>query len=368
MARNIIVVTAKYILNPPNMVRLLSIVIIFGFNIVAADTYEQEIQNAIVALKEITPSEDAANLKRFNSIMDSNWKTFRKNKKTSIPILVKILQDELADKSPNDLVLLDIGWFLALSDENVELNSILLKAYEKIDFSKKIITQNEEQFFRFSMFLSSRELPGFLPLIDRRFLRKASGSFVVPQHSIVVNAHAQRTHLYGAYGGPAMRHLLSILKAEKNVETRRSILSILRRICTSDCATDVYELLRQETDHEAFVNATYIMLDNAGPVGKELYLKLIPGKLSPKTMDYFKSEQEYVRKIDYDFLVAKIQKVNSVSDIGYPFKFIQSKSDKASSIEKLIEYRRKCFFRVNQHGLGDVDITNLVINAIQYQE
>lgn len=368
MARNIIVVTAKSFSNPPSMVRLFGIVMLFGFSIVAADTYEQEIQNAIVALREITPSEDAASLKRFNSIMDSNWKTFRKDKKTSIPILTKVLQDEIADKKPNDLVLLDIAWFLALSDENVELNSILLKTYEKIDFAKEIITQNEEQFFRFSMFLSSRQLPGLLPLIDRRFLRKTTGSFVVPQHSIVVNARAQRTHLYGAYGGPATTHLLSLLKVEKDLATRRSILSILRRICTADCAAEIYELLRQETDHESFVNATYIMLDNAGPNGKELYLSLTPSKLSTKTMDYFKSEQEYVKKINYDFLIAKIQKVNNVSEIGYPFKFIQSKGNKTSSVEKLIEHRRKCFFRVNQHGLADVDITNMVINAIQYQE
>ena len=360
-------------------------------SISAIDPYEQEIQTAIVNLRKVTPSDKEEELKKFNSIMDENWKIFNKKKDISRPILINILKQEMASPNGNDLVLLDIGWFLALSDKQSELSSFLLNVYQKIDFTKKIISFNDEQFFRYSLFLSARQIPDFLPLIDKRYLRRESSSFVVPQHVIVVNGHSQRTHLYGVYGKPSNEHLLSILKSEKDVKIRRSLLSILRRTCTEACAQDIYELLRKETDHESFVNGSYIMLDNAGPKGRELYLQLKPSNLSEKTQDYLKSEQAYVKKVNFEYLVDKIEKKfgntpnnfseteilslteRMIEDYGksdrlHPLDFIRVKADKKVLIEKLMESRRKCFLRVNQHGLEDIDITNMVINALQYKK
>ncbi len=369
---------------------LFTIIIFSSMGLFASESYEEQVISSVESLRKISPTEDKKELENYNSIMDNNWSIFAKKKEVSLPILTEILNKEIVSKEPNHLLLLDLGWFIALSDEKAEFNSILFKVYEKIDYRQKIILYNSQQYFRYSLLLSSRQLPGFLNLIDQRFLKNEARSFFIPQHVAMVDAHAQRTHLYGIYGKESIRHLLDILKIEKDVPIRRSVLSILRRICTVECAQDTFELLSYEQDHESFVNGTYILLDNTGPKGRELYLKLNPKNLSEKTRNYFKNEQNYVKNLSFEFLVNKMEKkygksgnnfsneefiveidkmINNMgaSRVLHPLDFITSSQDKESLIEKLIESRRNCFHRLNRHGMEDIDISNMIINTLYFK-
>lgn len=373
-----------------NSVYLLLLIICWN-SITAESSYEKEIVQAVDSLRSIAPTSDQEKLKAYNKIMDDNWSVFSKDKDDSIPILVRILEQEIQSKEPNHLILLDLGYFLALSDGKAERTPIILKVFEKIDSRQPIVSANSQQYFQLSLFLSNRQAPGFLRLIDERFLRSEATAFFIPQHMINVDGHGQRTHLYGVYGKESIPHLLNLLGKENDTKTKRSITSILRRICTPECAQGIFEFLKTEKDHEAFVNGTYILLDNAGPKGKELYLELQLKDLAPKTLDYFKSEQDYVSKQTYEFLSSKIERKfgksrnrfskselieqielmirnKGASMTLHPLDILESSVDKEVLIEKLIEARRNCFLRTNQHGLEDIDINNLILNALYFKK
>lgn len=356
----------------------------------ADSSYEKEIFKAADSLRSIVPTSDKEKLKEYNQTMDDNWSLFSKDKDDSVPVLVRILEQEIESKEPNALVLMDLTYFIALSDKKSERVAFLSKVYQRIDPEKPIISSNSQQFFLLSLYMSYKQVPGFLKQIDDKFLQTEATPFFIPQHVVNVDGHAQRTHLYGAYGKENIEHLLDLLEKEKNLKIKRSLTSILRRICTPICAKRIGKFLETEKDHEIFVNGTYILLDNAGPEGKEVYLKLRPNDLSAKTSDYFKSEQDYVRNQSYEFLISKIEKKfgksgNSFSKSElkeqieqmirnkgasrtiHPLDLLQSDLDKDFLIEKLIEARRNCFLRTNQHGMQDIDINNLILNALYYR-
>jgi hypothetical protein len=356
----------------------------------AEEPYESEIERAVESLRAVIPTEDKAMLEKYNNRMDSNWSVYRRDLSKSRIVLLRLLKKEMSHKPPNDLVLMDISWFLVLHDDRTVINEILLDAYKHIDPKRKIISYNAEQFFKLSLFLGGRQLPGFLELIDERFLRKSEASFFIPQHITMVDSHSQRIHLYGAYGLLSIKHLLEILKNEKEIVLRRSLTIILRRICTVECAQPIFEILKTEKDHETFVNGSYIMLDNTGPLGRELYLKLSISNLPDKTADYFRNEQEYAKKMTYDFLVGRIKRKfgdqdSSISDTEllrqteimtknfgishtiHPMYFLNSKINKSILIQKLLESRRRCFHRISRHAMDDIDITNQIINALYFK-
>lgn len=355
-----------------------------------AETYEEEVIQSIESIRTIKDSEDKKEIEEFNSLMDSNWKKFAEKKSVSIPIIQNKLKEELSSKTPNQMILLDLSWYLVNSDPNCDLQ-IITQTFEAIDFRNPTIIQNTQQYFRLALFLSEKSIPGFLNLIDQRFLRNESRTFFIPQHVALVDAHAQRTHLYGVYGDQSVPHLLKLLKTETNIKLRQSMTSILRRICTPDCANDISEILKTEQDHTTFVNGTYILLDNVGPVGKDLYLNLNPKSLSKETEDYFHSEQNYVKNQSYSFFIGKLKKKygesnndfsdsqlmtelekmiqnRGESDIIHPLDFFSNSIDKQILINKLIEARRKSFLRINHHGMQDIDINNLILNTIYYQK
>ncbi|TGL58719.1 hypothetical protein [Leptospira sarikeiensis] len=370
---------------------LLLILLLASHSIFADDDYRRQIFKAVNELRKIEEKSSNKELDKNNALMDENWALFKKNKSDSIRILKNILDEEIKKEKPSSLVILDLSWFLVLEDKNKnEYLPQLIKYYERIDFRSKIISFSSQQFFNFSLFLSEKQQPDFLKLIDERFLRHETGTFFIPQHMTSVSNHAQRTHLYGVYGNQSIKHLLNILESEKTITNRQSILSILRRICTSDCAIPISNLLEKEKDHESFVSGTYILLDNAGPIGKELYLKLSTGALSAKTKDYFDSEKEFAKNLTYEYLMNQIEqkfgKSNNqfndkellsetekmINNAGssttlHPSDFINSTKDKEILIGKLLEARRKSFLRVNRHGLDDIDITNMVINTLNFK-
>ncbi|MBM9592487.1 hypothetical protein JWG41_19745 [Leptospira sp. 201903075] len=366
--------------------------LLFVFTVgLSAESYEEEVLRSIESIRTIKASEDKKEIGEFNSLMDANWKTFSEKKSVSIPIIHSKLKEELNSNSPNQMVLLDLSWYLTVSSPDKETLDTILKTYESIDFLNPTIAQNIQQYFRLALFLSEKQIPGFLNSIDKRFLRNENRSFFIPQHVAMVSPHAQRTHLYGIYGNQSVPHLINILKTEKDTKLRQSITSILRRICTPYCANDIYEMLETEQDHSTFVNGTYILLDNAGQVGKDLYLKLNPKSLSKETQDYFISEQNYVRNQNYDFFINKLKKKfgessndfseakllseiekmiqeNGESHSIHPLDFFSSTIKNEILIEKLIESRRKCFLRINHHGMQDIDLNNLILNTLYYKE
>ncbi len=366
-------------------------IVTFTFCSVREESYPIRIENSINELRNIRASQDKEILKKHNSTMDENWKLYSRKKGESIVILKKILADEVNSKNPNHLVLLDLGYYISLNDSNFYSNTVILNAYKLINISEEVISQNTQEFFHFSMLFSEKQLPNFLSLLEERYVKSNSlGSFYT-KDMVFVNLHAQRTHLFGVYGNLSIKYLLDLLKLEKNETLKRSYSSILRRICDSSCAQDVFTLLNSETDHETFVNETYIMLDNAGPKGRELYLKLEPKNLSEKTKDYFNSEQEYVRKMSYDFLLKKLiskygNTTNKFSDNKvldeidqmianrgaskeiHPMDILNSRLDINLLITKLVESRRQSFKRINRQGFMDIDITNMILNILYYKK
>src|SRR5512145_2319465 len=81
-----------------------------GFVSVAADI-EQETLTRLDQIRAIKAGGDSKTTERYNRQMDEAWKFFGANKPTVLPILRRELSMELRKGRPNNMLLLDIGYY-----------------------------------------------------------------------------------------------------------------------------------------------------------------------------------------------------------------------------------------------------------------
>jgi len=175
-----------------------------------AQTIEQQTLAHIEHLRTIRTDADDKTTENYNKGMDAAWEFFNANTQSVLPILRRELTLELQKKQPNNLVLLDIGYYLLLQTEAKD-KALGKTALFKLDPTSDIVYLNQQQLFRFAFAIASDQDPQFLTFLDKAFLRQKMNAFV-PQHSLMLNETMVCVFLYGVHGPDSEAHLRNQLK------------------------------------------------------------------------------------------------------------------------------------------------------------
>ena len=81
-----------------------------------AESVEDKTAKWLAVIRAIKPEGEEAATKRYNEQLDGAWKFFAANKSRVLPILRRELSNELRQRSPNQLLLLDVGYYVRLQE------------------------------------------------------------------------------------------------------------------------------------------------------------------------------------------------------------------------------------------------------------
>lgn len=371
--------------------RFFSVVMTLVFSLVSTHVFaisEVDVLRELDKLRGVKPETGEGKLKELNQRMDSVWKFFLAHPKEVAPYLKRELEKELQKEKPDQFFIMDMGSFwLKIQGEKGE--PLAIRAFKKVDFKKKIIKDNFRQFFEYASSLAQTGNPELLAVFDKTFLRIDQEIFLNdPPHFTVLNPHMMRLFIYGQFGPGAEEHLAELLAP--NSPDNMMILEILNYVGSESSVKQVQTMMTREEGHEVFVRAFAFMMRLGGNRGLQAVLTLNPENLDKKSSDYLKSILSDIKKVDFQFHVQSIKAISGsrvpVADKDlkerlqvmyenygvdhelHPIIILESKLPKKYLLGEMKRIRTRMFYRTNKHGLDDVVITNMVINALQFKE
>jgi hypothetical protein len=146
---------------------------------------EADVIKQVNMLREIKPSADKAVLADYNKRMDTAWKFFEAYKPLALPVLNRVLDEEIKLAQPNHLVLLDLAHFLARQNDPKQ-TQLAITAFLRIDHEAEIIKANFQDLFLLAHRLAAERDPRLLPHFDRVFL-VGENQVTVPQPAMTLD-------------------------------------------------------------------------------------------------------------------------------------------------------------------------------------
>jgi len=329
--------------------------------------------------------QDAAGQRRE---MDAAWRWFGNHKAEALPVLRRELAAELKKAKPNQLVLLDVGYFLRAQGEPAD-RALSLKALLAIDRAGIVPQTQAEQLFRFVHASAADKDARLLPLIDQVFLRGSVKVFV-PQHGYTVDETSVCIYLYGQFGAAAEQHLQGLL-GDSAVVNR--VLEVLMWAGSPDSAPAVAALLNAE-DPDTFARAATFLLRAGGPQGREALMMFDARGLQGKAREFYLQTRGQLPGMTFDTLAEQLSE-GAAAEKGPPPRRLDETAtrqllaglnasygsyegiqpvDLARSampapqlIDELIRLRERSLLRVSGEALADIDTTNTLINTLRFR-
>src|ERR1044072_6858296 len=137
----------------------------------AAQTIEQQTLEHLKQIKAIRADADEKTVDNYNKQLDEAWKCFEAKKSSVLPILRRELSLELQREQPNNMLLLDIGYYLRLQESTAD-KELSKAGLFKINPAAEIVYVNQQQFFEFAYAVAADQDPRVLPFLDKDFLRQ----------------------------------------------------------------------------------------------------------------------------------------------------------------------------------------------------
>jgi len=321
-----------------------------------ASTLEQQIDASISQLREIRAGASTEQINVYNKQMDSAWRLYNADKPNALPILRARLRQELAASQPSDLVLLDLGLFVHENDD--EQGKVLARmALFRLDPKAEIIGANLQELFQFTYAVAKEHDPQVLGLISSYFLT-TDGKVGVPQHAMVLDGTLICVFLYGAYGPEAEAALRAALSDQ--ARSGRA-LEVLGWLGSPASVSEAGAALAAKPDYETLVRVVSYMMRQAGPAGREFVLGLDASRFDARSAAYLASIREAVSKTSYETYKTEIAK--HVPDAP----IFQPGAQRSELIARLEKKRTTDLHRISDEALGEVQIDNIMLNALHYQ-
>lgn len=345
---------------------------------------EEQTMKWLAVIRAIKPEGDREATDRTNKQLDEAWEFFKANKPTVLPILRRELSNELRKQKPNQMLLLDIGYFLRLQKDRKD-KEMGRQAFFAIDPDAQIIRRNGEQLFRFAHAMATDRNPGTLAVLDKLFLRGNVTAFI-PQHYLSLDETLVCVFLYGMFGQDAEKHLNAQL-TDRSVALR--IMEILTWIGSPDSVPQVTAAMTAGSDYDALARGTAFMMTVGGPQGRAAMLALPIESFDEKARQYYAKVRPKIEAITYEALVARFKDFPNPGPISddelkkslaamyrnygkddksSPLTFLHSGLPKTYLIPELSRIRSRMFFRVSDEALYDVKVTNMVLNTLYYKQ
>lgn len=320
--------------------------------------------------------------------LDAAWRWFGNNKAAALPVLRRELAAELKKAQPNQIVLLETGYFLRALGEPAD-RALSLQALLAIDPAGSVPAAQGPQLFRFVHASAADRDPRLLPLIDKVFLR-GDITVPVPQQGTTVDATSVCIYLYGQYGALAERHLRGLLN-DPAVANRA--LEVLMWVGSPDSVPAVAALL--DGPAETFARAVTFMLRAGGPQGRDALLAFDPRGLEGKARDFYLQTRPQLAAMHFDALVQQLsdappaekaapprrldeaatRQVLAALFAAYgsyegiqPIEIALSAMPAAQLVDELLRLRERSLLRISGDALADIDTTNTLINTLRYRD
>lgn len=377
--------TPRIVANLVRVVRIASFVLgVAGAASAApAGTVEQTTLEHLDRLRHVEASKDDAAIARYNRQMDDAWGYFTANRAAVVPLLRQQLDAELRMPTPNNLVLLDVGYFLTVNGEPADQERATA-ALLATDSSAPVIRQNDKELFEFTHRVAALHDARILPFIDKAFLRDRVTVFI-PQHSLRLDETLVCVFLYGVYGDGAEQHLQPLL-ADRTVA--RKVIETLVWIGSPASVPDVKRGSAVSPDYDTFIRATAFMMQAGGPQGRVAMLDVREADLDERTRAYYAKVRPAIASTDYvalrkPFGAAKSSRLSDEAvrarlsamikhdgkdDVTQPVDILDSTVPANELVRELMKVRARTFRRLSDEALSDVEMTNALINALRYRD
>ena len=366
------------------MTRILIVVLLlFGACGSSAQTIDKQALTHLEKIKAIRADADDKTIQGYNTAMDEAWKFFDANKAAVLPILRREMTLELQKATPNDMLLLDVGYYLRLQTETSD-KELGKAALFKLNPSAQIVQLNQQQLFKFAYAVAADQDPRVLPFLDRAFLRQKMTAYV-PQHAMELGETLVCAFLYGIHGQASEAHLRNLLN-DKTVT--RKLLEILIWIGTPDSVSEVGKAMLADRSYETFSRGTTFMMKVGGRQGRAFMLELNAKDLDAQSQGYLQRIRPMIEATSYETLrkpfssggnfarlsdevdkqrLAAIYGNYGKDEITDPRAILDSALPRTFLVNELLRIRARMFHRLSDEGLSDVVTTNAILNALHYR-
>lgn len=207
-------------------------------------------------------------------------------------------------------------------------------------------------------------------------------------HYVKLDATDLCVFLYGVTGANAEDHLIKAL--DISPATKQRVLETLGWLGSERSVEPVKKLMASATDYETFTRCVAFMMALGGPEGKAAVLNLDASHLDPKAKEYHQRILPKVKDVSAETLRTALKQFDGndggkkltdeelkrrlkkmydnfgVDNETSPRSLVSSKLPRAYLIDQLKQIRSRMFYRINNHALDDVKVTNLIINTLQF--
>jgi hypothetical protein len=362
-------------------------VLALGWSALLADP-AADVRSHLDLLRGIQPTSDQAKIAQLNARMDEAWGYLTKHKPEALPILRAELQAAIAARPVDQFFVLDTAYLLAREDA-APSGPLTLSALEQVDPQAPIIRANDRELFQFVMKLgaSGQETERYLAQVDRIYLpNKAELNFFAAPHVVQLNANDLLCMTYGVAGEAAGVHLCAgIAKAGPD---QLRLMHLLPIVCSEEDVPKIVAILQSSRDYDVISAAVTTLMTVGGPAGRAAVLGYDASVADSRTQKYLKEIRSGVKSTDLahlDRTLAKIDRAKKMSDREVqsaldemerrngaddstpPINILRAGLDPEKTLAKLKRIRALSFRRQNNHVFEDLEITNLLINALQFK-
>lgn len=356
---------------------------------------EQDIVARLAAMRAMPAAVDEKAAAEQRRELDNSWRYFGDNKSAALPVLRRQLAAELRQPKPNQLVLLDVGYFLRAQGEPSD-KALSTQALLAIDTESPLITAQAPQLFRFVHAAAQDKDARLLPLIDRAFLRK-NVNVLIPQHGYVLDETSVCIYLYGPFGSAAESHLRGLLG---DAAMNKRALEVLMWVGSPDSVAAVTPLLN-DSDPDVFARAATFMLRAGGSEGRAALEQIDPRKFDGKQREFAFEMYSQARAMNFETLATQLfeapQTPSSTANADspkprrmdeaatraalaeihdnygryqnvQPADLVQSQMPKQELMNELLRIRERSYLRVSGEALTELDLTNTLINTLRYRD
>ncbi len=370
-----------YLLSTICSIAVTLIVIIAGM--ASAASLEQETLAHLERIKAMRADADAKTMESYNKNMDATWQFFNTNKSSVLPILRQELKRELQSEKPNQMLLLDIGYFIRLQPDAAD-RELGKTALLRIDPGAPIVRWNQPQLFLFAHLVAADQDPQILPFLDKAFLYKGVTAYL-PQHALKLDETLVCVFLYGIHSGTSEQHLRSLLG---NRDIANKVVEILIWLGTPASVPAVKEAMMGSRDYETFTRGTAFMMRTGGPQGRSFMLSVNPKDFDIKSQQYYAKVRKDIEAVSYQTLSAQFsgagksaltdkelkQRLAAMYE-NYgkdkdtePSAILNSSLPKNFLISEIQRIRSRMFYRLSDEALDDVQMTNAILNALYFKQ
>jgi hypothetical protein len=368
-----------------NPVRILAglLLAIFAAASLAANL-EQETLKRLDQLRAIEAGGDSEAADRYNSQMDEMWAFFSANKKSVLPVLRRELSLEINKDRPNNLFLLDIGYYLRLQDSPSD-KALGREALFKLDTTDEIVRLNQQQLFRFAHAVAPDRDPRTLAFLDKAFLRDKVTAFI-PQHVLNLDETLVCVFLYGVYGEAAEPHLRALLDDGALAD---KVIEILIWLGSPDSVPAVMVAMKASRSHETFTRGTAFMMRAGGAPGRAAMLGINPSDFGAGSQEYYAKIRKDIEATTYEALREQFSGLPGAARLGdgelkkrlsamyanygkddstSPAAILNSGLPVPYLVSELTRIRERMFYRLSDEALSDVEMTNGILNTLHYRK